>query len=387
MLRFSMVVAVALIAGLFTAASTRAQDSGAFVVRIGDDTLSVERFTYTPRQIRGEYVFRSPRSSRRSYTADLNPDGTVRKFEMLTRNLSGGPGPAETRSTIDFVGDSAFTTAPRGDSSFSTRLAVGKGGAPSLFGVMGLIELLGRKARALRSASYTVATASPGATSTIQYTLSPAGGDTMVLVAETSVGRLPPFRTRFDRAGRLLWFSGEGSVFQAETRRVDSVDLDAAEAAFAQRPLGALSARDTARARIGDAELWVDYGRPSKRGREIFGTVVSWNTVWRTGANAATQFNTPVELAVGSLAVPAGKYTLWTLPTPGGWKLILNKQTGQWGTVYDPSQDLGRVDMKVETAQEPVERMTIAIEPEGAGATLSISWDRTRAWVAIETKK
>jgi hypothetical protein len=95
------------------------------------------------------------------------------------------------------------------------------------------------------------------------------------------------------------------------------VNLQAASAQFAFRPLGALSTRDTARAELGGAALWVDYGRPLKREREIFGNVVPWNTVWRTGANAATQLHTPVDFVAGGAAVPAGLFTVDAALDPG----------------------------------------------------------------------
>jgi hypothetical protein len=120
-----------------------------------------------------------------------------------------------------------------------------------------------------------------------------------------------------------------------------------------------------------------------KRGREIFGNVVPWHSVWRTGANAATQLNTPVDLVIGGTTVPAGKYTLWTLPTPGGWKLIVNKQTGQWGTVYDAAQDVVRVDANVVTLAAPVEQFVIAFEP----GMLVMTWDRARVTVPISRRE
>jgi len=155
---------------------------------------------------------------------------------------------------------------------------------------------------------------------------------------------------------------------------------------FANRPLGQLSTRDTARATLGGADVWVDYSRPQKRGREIFGNVVPWNTVWRTGANAATQFSTPVDLVIGGATVPAGKYTLWSVPTPSGWKLIVNKQTGQWGTIYDAAQDLVRVDAKVETVTTPVEQFVITFEPGSAPTALTFTWDKTRVSVPVSKK-
>ena len=91
-------------------------------------------------------------------------------------------------------------------------------------------------------------------------------------------------------------------------------------------------------------------------------------------------------LVIGGATVPAGKYTLWTLPTPSGWKLIINKQTGQWGTMYDPAQDLVRVDAKVETLATPVEQLVIAFEPAGAPTAVTITWDKTRVSVPVSKK-
>jgi hypothetical protein len=368
-------------------AAAWAQESGAFLVRLGSDTLWLEKVTRTAGQLRGEYVIRTPRTSHRVYTADLNADGTMRRFEMVIHNLGAGPGPAETRATIEFTGDSAFTTAPRGDSTVTTRMAAGKGAVPWVQGAIGIAEQLGRQARTAGAASYTVDYVAPGAARASRVTVSRAGGDTLALMIETATARVGPWILRLDQAGRLVAYSGRGSPFQGEMERLASVDLAAASKAFADRPLGQLSARDTARARIGGAELWVDYSRPSKRGREIFGVVVPWNTVWRTGANAATQFRTPIDLVVGGAPVPAGTYTLWTLPAPGGWKLIINKQTGQWGTEYHPEQDLARVDLRAEALPQTVEQFTIAVEPQGAGALLQMSWDRTRLSVPLSRKE
>jgi len=343
--------------------------------------------TRTDRQIRGEYVIRSPRTSHRSYTADLAADGTIRRFELITRNLGAAPGPKETRSTIEFLGDSAVTTVPRGDSTMTTRVATKKGSIPSLQAVMGLYEQLARQARASKASSYAADLVAPGATSTNGMKVKPGKGDTLNLFLETTVGTFGPWVLRLDSSGRLLSYSGKGTPFQAEAERVRTVDIAVAAAAFADRPLGPLSGRDSVRTMLGRDSLWVEYSRPSKRGREIFGSLVPWNTVWRTGANAATHFRTSSDVMIGGTLVPAGTYTLWTLPSPTGWKLIVNRQTGQWGTVYQEAQDLARIDLMVEPLAEPVELFTIAIEPEGSRAILRMSWDRTRIAVPIEKKK
>ncbi|MGH9554987.1 MAG: DUF2911 domain-containing protein [Terriglobales bacterium] len=124
----------------------------------------------------------------------------------------------------------------------------------------------------------------------------------------------------------------------------------------------------------------IDYGRPSMRGRKIFGELIPYGQVWRTGANEATRLTTEVDLEIGGARVPAGKYTLYTLPSESGWKLIINKQTGQWGTEYNQAQDLARVDMKKELIEIPIEQFTISFLPKGRdGATLRLDWEKTRA--------
>jgi hypothetical protein len=371
---------------LLLALALTAQDSGAFVVRIGNDTLSLEQYTRTPTQLRGEYVIRSPRSVHRIYTADLNPDGTVRKLEVITHNIGGGPGPAETKLRIEFVGDTSVWTVPRGDSSVTQKIAAPRGTWPYQIHVYGLIEQYGRWARASGKDSVSFSALGSANQSSGGY-VKKLGGDTLRLMFdEGQLAGLGPFTFVLDRQGRLQSLTGKGSTVQVEVQRVPSVPMAQAGPMFANRPLGQLSPRDTVRGTIGGAELWVDYSRPMKRGRVIFGDVVPWNTPWRTGANAATQFNTPVDLVIAGTTVPAGKYTLWTIPTPAGWKLIINKQTGQWGTEYHAEQDLVRVDAKVETLAAPVEQLVIAFEPAGAPATLTVTWDRTKVSVPVAKK-
>ena len=138
---------------------------------------------------------------------------------------------------------------------------------------------------------------------------------------------------------------------------------------------------------IGEAHVTIDYSRPSKRGRVIFGELVPWGKVWRTGANAATTLTTDRDLVIGGAEVPAGTYTLYTIPSAeGAWKLIINKQTGQWGTQHDAAQDLARMDMQVAQVEEPVEQFTIEVEPDGDAGVLRLTWDTTAATVPIAAR-
>jgi hypothetical protein len=137
-----------------------------------------------------------------------------------------------------------------------------------------------------------------------------------------------------------------------------------------------------------DATITIDYSAPSVRGRTIFGGLVPYGEVWRTGANAATTLKTSGKLMIGDLSVPAGTYTLYSLPTADGWQLIVNKQTGQWGTVYDKAQDLGRVLMSTGSTAVPVETMVIDFEKTMSDATeLHVKWAGVDASVQITAVK
>lgn len=135
----------------------------------------------------------------------------------------------------------------------------------------------------------------------------------------------------------------------------------------------------TVTATIGGAKVSISYGRPYMKGRAIFGGLVPWDRVWRTGADEATTLTSDKMLMFGNLHVNAGSVTLWTQPSEkGAWKLIVNKETGQWGTAYKAENDLGRVDMKIEALETPVEQFTIAIEPVGNAGQIVMTWDKTK---------
>lgn len=130
---------------------------------------------------------------------------------------------------------------------------------------------------------------------------------------------------------------------------------------------------------IGSGSLRVAFGQPSARGRVVFGELVPYGVVWRTGANEATTLETDIDLRFGDTLVPKGTYSLFTIPQEEQWTLVINRQTGQWGTIYDPARDLVRVPMRIEPLSEHVERLTFRFE-EGE---LLIEWSRTRARLAV----
>jgi|ERR1700678_1439932 hypothetical protein len=137
----------------------------------------------------------------------------------------------------------------------------------------------------------------------------------------------------------------------------------------------------------GGKTIKTDYSSPRMKGRKIFGDLVPFGEVWRTGANDATTFVSSADVVVGGKTVPAGSYTIFTVPTADKWTLIVNKKTGEWGIPYKyESDELARVDMKVSNLPSPLENFTIAYDKSGSGCAMHIDWETTRASVDISGK-
>jgi Protein of unknown function (DUF2911) len=132
----------------------------------------------------------------------------------------------------------------------------------------------------------------------------------------------------------------------------------------------------------------VDYSSPRMKGRKIYGDLVPYGEVWRTGANEATTFVTDTDLSVGGKAVPAGHYTLFTIPDKNKWTLIISTKTGEWGIPYPgEGSDLIRADMKITTLPAPEENFTISFVKGAIGTTMRVDWETTRAYIEISRQK
>ena len=164
-----------------------------------------------------------------------------------------------------------------------------------------------------------------------------------------------------------------------------SVALSLAALVWAQAQEKRASPHETISAAIAGKKITIEYGRPYKKGRNIFGGLEPLGKVWRTGADEATTLTTEADLMIGNIHLPAGTYGLFTIPNEKEWTLVLNKVAKQWGAFkYDEKQDLGRTPMQVKKLSAPVEQLTITIEPKGkSDGTLKIAWDTTEATVGL----
>ncbi|HEX2209449.1 MAG TPA: DUF2911 domain-containing protein [Longimicrobium sp.] len=379
----------ALLAALVAApAAAQQADSAALVTVLGHDTLALERWVRTPTRVTAEAVVRSPRTTWRRYVLDLAPDGTMRRFEervLDPANTGGTP----LRTDVYEAAEGGWTrTVVQGDSTVNSRVEASAQSLPWVDLVHWPFELVLMRARGGQGGEVPMLAGGRA----LAYTVAPAEGGGWTLTH--------PFRgpstARVDEQGRLLSLDAAGTTRKVIVTRVPWVELEGPAARWARadregRGMGELSGRGSEEATVAGARILVDYGQPQRRGRDIFPAVVRWGEVWRTGANRATHFSTDRALvlgdpASGTIEVPAGEYTLFSIPREDGGWLIVNRQTGQNGTAYDSAQDLGRVRMRRTILSEPVEVFTIRALPADGGGVLRLSWDTSEFSVPFRVR-
>lgn len=366
----------------------------AFVETLGDDTTAVEVYTRLEDGFEGDLVVRSPVTQLAHYAASLGPDGAVQRWEVHWRTPAENPdGPAPASFVVTIEGDSATIEVTEGQQPGVRTVAVPAGVVPTPGGFRpsysGYEQAVLQAGPGLESIGDSVAVS-------FLFPLSGRLGENAVVLEGPDSVSLDffgsPLAVNLGEAGGLLRLSGERTTLKTvAVRAAGDVDVAMLAADFAGRDargegMGVASPTDTVETMVAGARLSVIYSRPAKRGREIWGGLVPYGEVWRTGANAATHFSTEADLEIGGVDVPAGDYTLYSIYASEGGQLIINQQTGQWGTVYNEDQDLARVAMEQDTLEEPVERFTIAFEEAHAGTVLSLMWDRTRFSVPVVTR-
>ena len=366
-----------------------------FVAVLGNDTTSVERVTRTPGHIVSDAIGRSPAVVRRHWEADLGPSGAISSWRLDTYIPNAPPDHQRIHYTATFTDRAtSFTRDTSGGTrSWAYRTEFVETVPWNAF-VYATWELLLDAARRqkdttrARIGQYFFEGWDEGHVGYADIVRRPDGSYEI-----SSTGLAGSGIARLDANGRLASYSGEGTTYKQEVRRISSVpDIDSITARFAadEKRTGlarALSPRDTVRAMVGTAALTIDYSRPMRRGRMLVGGLLPYDEVWRTGANAATQVTISQSVELAGVALAPGTYTLWTLPTRQGVTLIINGQFGQWGTEYYAARDVARRPLTVDSLPQNVERFTIRVDSSGTSsghattARLIMEWGTFR-WSA-----
>jgi hypothetical protein len=349
-----------------------------YVVTLGADTSYVEWFVVHRNDVRMQVVERIPRVRYLRATATLDADGSIAHLERLAYLPNSADTSPVERATVRRVGDSTvFETTTRTIRSRYTA----PGHVHMVLGPYNAVALpiLARYVPTRVGDSLT-SVHMGGIFGNRALTIKRIATDSFSVASR----HMSVVRVHVGNGGRSAGFNALASSFNTMGVRAAWLPVDSVLRAFAtiermNGAAGSASPRDTVSATIAGATLVVDYGRPSKRGRQIFGGIVPWNRVWRTGANEATHFTTNRALHFGANDLPPGRYTLWILPQPDGWTFIMNNQTDQWGTEYDPSFDRFRTPLTLSSLAQPREKFTIAVDSSSSGGVLRFKWDTVEA--------
>ena len=364
-------LAAAFAATALVASSARAQPA-VMVYRLGTDTVAIEQFTRTGNRIAGDMVARAGTAVQRiQYELTIGANGKPASASVKRMQADGTPVPNQpSEYRFRMTADSVVREVVFPDSV--QRRAFAARGATVNFPVYayGPYEYFA-KVRADKGPADSMPAIGLGGNGVGFAGLAAVAGDTLML-------RGAPYamHVRFDNTGRLLLVDGSTTTNKMIGIRSNG-PVDIAAIARTMKPTGVLSTREVARGAFGSGGMvLVDYGRPMVRERTVWGgTLVPFDSVWRAGANDATHLFTTRTLTMGDLTLPPGMYTLWVQHTRTGTSLIVNKQTGQWGTVYDPAQDVGRVPMTMAASPNHVEQFTITVRSMGAArGALEFAW-------------
>jgi hypothetical protein len=375
-----------------------------FIARLGRDTISVERVTRYRNRIVSDEVDRFPEVRRRHTELQLAADGSLQHMDMHVLTPSAAARSQDRRIVADITRDSVRVALTDGSGTHVKRQATdGMLALPHVPQMYSLVELYFTAALARGAADHVAA----GSDIRLRQfypdrefanypsrmhrgSVRVAGRDTVELRHDWLSGIGVAV---LDSSRRMLSYSGARTTEKVQVDRLpDSPDVQAIGDRFAaaERARGgvvSLSVRDTLRAGIGRATFTVDYGRPLARGRTLVGDVIPYDYIWRTGANAATQFTTSSAIMLGTIALAPGTYTLWTLPRTDRVLLIVNRQTGQWGTDHDDKFDIGTTPLTTGAPASPVEKFTISITGrDQRSGVLALEWGNFR-WTAPITVK
>jgi len=374
-----------------------------FLTMLGHDTISIESITRQGNTLTSDEVDRFPRVEIRHTVVTLDDNGSIRHLVMDIHTPSEPPGQRDRKVVANVANNKVRLS--KTDSTGTVNRDFATGGSIVVAHVQQMYSLyeLYFAAALKQAAASKLAIGSPVQLRQFyidrEFDRFPLGHAT---VTPREGGKVEVYHDWLSGTGEalmdsgynMLSYSGDRTTYKVQVKRLATPpDLKGVAYRFEIKEtqggnVKSLSVRDTTRSQIGNAMFTVDYSRPLLRGRTLLGDVIPYDRVWRTGANAATQFTTSTPIKLAGLQVPAGTYTLFTAPHTNGVDLIVNKQSGQWGTEYNRSLDLGTARLISEVATANVEEFTISIVPgDNRHGTLVFEWGLFRWITPIEVQK
>ncbi|HEY9116703.1 MAG TPA: DUF2911 domain-containing protein [Roseivirga sp.] len=359
--------------------STNTDDTFYYVTRLGSDTLAIERIHKGENQLKAEVVLRSPNISLTSYDIQWDEENKLVSLTS-TRHENDFKSEGVISQSIEASGDSLIIESQGRNGMTSTSILNEDNYLPFIDMVHWPFDIAFNRAHLT------------AADSIHQYLLSGRRASDFIIfrTADKEYTLRHPSRgvmyVQTDDQGNMVWLDAKETTRKLIVERVSDLDFDVLTQKYLEidakgSPFGTLSPAEEAEFSFGGSDFKVSFGSPQKRGRDIFGGIVPYGEVWRTGANTASHFSTTKDIYIANQKIPTGEYTLFSIPEEDGGTLIINSQTGQNGQAYDATKDFVRIPMMRDSNRESIEGFTIQIVKTNTGGSLELLWDKTIYYV------
>ncbi len=367
---------------LYTSCHITNKEYHSFVTQLGTDTLAVESFKIHGTEFYADVVVRSPKTTLTRYKAKLNAHGGITSFKEYRFNPEKGfEGNGSFVRSIETTGDSLEITFLRNDETKTIKMGQQTKLLPFIEYTHWPVELALLQLQNKDSVRIPML-----AGSRIRNFL-------LTKIDEYSRSFRHPFRGVMDitinDAGELESLDAGKTTRKLTVQRTVGEDIEKLALQFIKAEqkgdgFGALSGAVEKEYNINGLTIRLEYGSPSKRGRDLFGGIVPYGERWRTGANRATHIRFDKNILLEGLEVKAGEYTLFSIPEEDGGTLIINTQTGQNGRNYNQEYDLGRIALQKEALSTSVEDFTITVTESEQGVRLNLAWGYTQYYCTIK---
>jgi Protein of unknown function (DUF2911) len=368
--------------------------TASFIGKLGPDTVFVETYNVVNNHLYGKVLFRIFEDHIGEFNIHFYPNGTIREFNMMAMNPVNSSIPYSSKVAWRFPYNRTMLCANDSCTVFISRSDVPQeivvkqaassmdfyGGLTPLFSLVEWNCVRLAKSGKQVLGPLTMTNTSVVSTISVRYT----GPDSVIFGG--------PFieytKIKVDSEGRILSTDGTGTVYNFLVSKQAPIDIDQLAKRISKRPgLGQPSPRDTVKTSVQQSTISVDYSRPYKRGRKIFGGVVPYDSVWRTGASNATVLSLQHPIQIDKTVIPAGKYSLYTIPNRQSWRLIFNTDLIRWPTDPDRSKDIAEVGLQIKPLEKFKDQFTIEIQETKTGGVLKFQWDNVEAFTDFKIIK
>lgn len=376
-----MKIKLQLIILIFGATKLFGQQSynASFVATLGSDTVIVETYNMLPNHLYGKAFLRYPRDQIGVFDFHFYPDGSIKHYSMSYMNPDSSYITTGVIEGIYCENDTCtWYNSVRGRQNEYINKRPAKhlnfigGWTPTL----SLIEW--NCMRLIKSGQQSLPITMINDNIGIRnVAVSKGKGDTLIFGGDF----LEYAKIKATPEGKIVAYDGTATPWNYIVTKLAPINVDEMAKRMSKKPkIGIPSPKAVLNFAIANDTIGLSYGRPFKRGRKIFGGVVPYDSVWRTGANGLTKLKLPYDVQFGKITIPKGEYGLFTIPREDGWTLIFNTDFKQWPTEPNRSKDFALVPLQVQKAAQPTDQFTIIIDPVKGGGIIKFIWDETEVF-------